>query len=168
MKIIKKSDGFTLIELLIGMTMMIILLGIAFQVLNTSIKAYQTNMAIANNKLIIRSAMNIITDELRYASAVTNPVFVANVPTASPPSTINYTLNNHQCSITLDSKTKTITIVSDASTYQIASGTVMSLGFARSGTHVNEVIVSITVNDNSFTGSPSTSLDTIVITSNLQ
>jgi Tfp pilus assembly protein PilW len=165
---ILNNRGLTLIELVIGMTIMIILLGAVFQILSVSLKSYQYNMAVANNKMIARNALNIITDELRYAVAVTEPTFVANVPTEPPTNLIRYTLNNHACNISLNQNTRTITIVSDTATNQIAMNTVTALSFSRSGQQESEIIISITINDGSYVGSPSTTLDTIVTLSNIR
>lgn len=162
------NRGFTLLELLIGMLIMTLLLGAIFQILTISIKTYQYNMALSHNKMEIRNAINQITDELRYATEITNPEFVNKQNPPNESSRIEYVANTQSCSIAIGTGGNANTIViSGVHPQTLANGMVQRLRFSRHSTVINEVTISITVNDHSFIGSPDTTLDTIVIIPNL-
>ncbi len=158
-----KNDGFTLIELLVGMLIMVILVSVAFQMLNMAYKTYQYNMAVTHNKMIIRNTMNQISDELRYADTVTFPVFPES---QLPERRITYTIGGVTGTIEFDDRTKTI-IINRITRTVLANGMTENTSFARDGALANAIIVTITINDGSYRNSPSTTIETVVYVSNL-
>ncbi len=158
-----KNDGFTLIELLVGMLIMVILVSVAFQMLIMAYKTYQYNMAVTHNKMIIRNAMNQISDELRYADTVTFPVFPES---QLPERSITYTIGGVNGTIRFDDEANAI-IINRITHTVLANGMTENITFARDGTLANAITVTIRVNDGSYRDSPSTTIETVVYVSNL-
>ena len=155
--LIHNNRGFSLVELLIGMGILAILMaGIAMS-FSTTTQSYQYNMSQGRNVMSTREVLNAISDELRYATAVS--VTVGNSVTI-PGSTITYTVNSSNRTITsaVGGTAGTYSIVINGKTVSVSN--LQSITFTYTAKKQMDIIVN--ENNAAYTNSPTMRTTTTV------
>ncbi|VBB09176.1 type iv pilin n-term methylation site gfxxxe [Lucifera butyrica] len=169
---LKNSKGFSLIELLVGMALLSIILAGIGEILSSSISAYQYSMEQGTNANNLRDVLAQITHEIRYATSITNPAFVASSKNTA--NRIDYTIvvngvtETHTISVGTGTDAHTLLINHNNGTIQrfainrIPSSA--SIIFTRDDTSKRKITVSLTLQDQAAQNAPVTTMTTDVVT----
>ena len=151
-------------ELLVGMAILAIILGSIATSMNSAMRSYQYNMSQGRNVMSTREVLNAISDELRYATAISvatgTPVTILDGST-----TVTYTVNSA-------ARTISATVGTPATTYNLViNGRTISVNNLRSitftRTAAKQLDISILENNASYTGSPTMTTVTTITMPNM-
>ena len=156
----KADSGFSLPEIMIGMMVLLLIFGAVTGFLSSGLKSSQYNLSKANSLSVARSAVNQIEEYARYANKIDSPT------TAS--------VSGHELQLeTSDAKVYHIYIAKDGNAQnaifidengsnikKIANGMIADGGivFSRDTNDITMIMIELTINDASFSGSPDTSI----------
>jgi hypothetical protein len=166
-RFIVNQNGIFLAELIVGMIVMVIIMGAIFGIMSATSKAYLYNSAQSSNIAGDRDILDTIDSEVRYADAITNPVFPSGKA-----SRIDYTVGVQTRSIytiTGNPATTSSLVIAYNGVVQrtIAINNVQSITFQRDISNTQLLTVSIQLNNNASSNSPSLSSSFIVIMPNM-
>jgi len=158
--------GISLVEVIIGMALMLIIIGPIASSLTAGIKSYQYNMAQNQNISSARESLNLIADELRYATEISILSSTSIIIPNKKNTKITYKVGDVSRTIYTvtgtPSTTNTLVIAYDGIVQKkIAVSALQSIAFTRD---TKKIIISAQLNNNSYTNSPiMTSLTTVVL-----
>ena len=156
----KSNSGFTLPEIMIGMMILLLILGAVTSLLSSGVMSSQYNLSKSNSLSVARSTINQIEDIARYANKIDSPT------------TASVSGNELQLE-TSDAKVYHIYIAKDGNAQnaifidengsnikKIANGMIADGGivFSRDTNDITMIMIELTINDASFSGSPDTSI----------
>lgn len=153
-KLLQNQLGISLVEVIVGIALMLIIIGPIVSSLTTGIKLYQYNMAQSRNITSARESLNIIADELRYA---TTPVIYDNYHG------ITYIVAGQNRKIYIGSGKDANTLIiehDEIISKKAATNTVKAITFRQD---TNKIIISLQLNDNSYTKSPELDLANVTV-----
>lgn len=167
--IIINQKGIFLAELIVGMIVMVIIMGAIFGIMSATSKAYLYNDAQSRNIAAARDILDTVTSEVRYAYKIDVPVF----PSGSG-SNITYYVGTdvnprHISTITGNSATTSSLVIDYNGTIKrtVAINNLKSIIFQRDASNTQLLTVSVQLNNNSYSNSPSLSPSTVVIMPNM-
>lgn len=162
--LLNKRRGFSLAELLAGMAILALVLAPIAMNFQFTTKVYQYNMSQGRNIMSTRDAVNALSDELRYATAVSVDLGkTVTLPDASSTS-ITYTVKDK------DNKevSRTISAAAGSPTTLTVNGKLLSINnlqsvtFARDASNGKIIRITIVENNAAYTGSPTLTTTTVL------
>lgn len=165
----KANAGFTLPEIMIGMMILLLIFGAVTGLLSSGLMSSQYNLSKANSLSVARSTINQIEDIARYANKIDSPT------TASGPlhelrlETSDGSV--YRIYIKIDDNAKNAIFIDKDSINikKMANGMIADNGivFSRDANDATMILIGVTINDASFSGSPNTSISSRVRLLNL-
>lgn len=156
-----KRRGFSLAELLIGMAILALVLAPIAMNFQFTTKVYQYNMSQGRNIMSTRDAVNALSDELRYATAVSVD---AGKTVTLPGTSITYTVNSASRTIFAAAGSPT-TLTVNGKTLSI--GNLQSVTFARDASNGKIMRITVVENNAAYSGSPTLTTTTVITMPNL-
>lgn len=156
-----KRRGFSLAELLIGMAILALVLAPIAMNFQFTTKVYQYNMSQGRNIMSTRDAVNALSDELRYATAVSVD---AGKTVTLPGASITYTVNGASRTISAAAGSPT-TLTVNGKTLSI--GNLQSITFARDASNGKIMRITVVENNAAYSGSPTLTTTTVITMPNL-
>lgn len=156
-----KRRGFSLAELLIGMAILALVLAPIAMNFQFTTKVYQYNMSQGRNIMSTRDAVNALSDELRYATAVSVD---AGKTVTLPGASITYTVNSASRTISAAAGSPT-TLTVNGKTLSI--GNLQSITFARDASNGKIMRITVVENNAAYSGSPTLTTTTVITMPNL-
>lgn len=156
----KADSGFTLPEIMIGMMILLLIFGAVTGFLSSGLMSSQYNLSKANSLSVARNAVNQIEEYARYANKIDSP-------TTSSVSGNELQLETSEGSVYRiyidkdDNAKNTIFIKKDSNIIKkLANGMIADDGivFSRDTNDPTMIMIELTINDASFSGSPDTSI----------
>lgn len=148
--------AMSLVELLVAMAVLCLVLAPIAMSLTGGMKAYRFNMAQSRNVMSTRELLNAISDELRYATAIS----VASGTTVTlPNATIAYTVGGQARTLyaTAGSSTNIYNFViayNGVAQKTISINNLQSVEFTHAAANPKMLDIAVKENDASYTGSP--------------
>ncbi|MEG6584230.1 prepilin-type N-terminal cleavage/methylation domain-containing protein [Dendrosporobacter sp. 1207_IL3150] len=158
-KILTNKKGFTLVELIVGMAIMVIILTGVLGIMRSSIQSYDFSKKRVYEAQQSRVAINAIIDDLRNATAITEPT------KGNTQDSITYTLNAANHTIELGSGQDEGRLMRDATA--MTSNIVTNISFARDAADGRIIAVRATLNSPDNRSSDEFVIETVVFASNL-
>jgi type II secretory pathway pseudopilin PulG len=163
-KFLREQSGFTVVELVIALTVTAIITVAVFAMMGAARRSAQHNFGQNYNLLAAKQALSRITDELRYANAMTTPANPGAVGTTTSPSA-TFTANGVTTKI-YQSAGKSLVIEHWSSggtlsdTLTLAKSMIQQLTFSRNGS--STINAALIVKDNIKAGNPAMNISSTV------
>lgn len=165
----KANAGFTLPEIIIGMMILLLIFGAVTGLLSSGLTASKYNLSKANSLSAARNAVNQIEEIARYASKIDSPTTSSGSGNELQLETSDGSVyrvyiakdNNEQNAIFIDKNSSNIKKLANG---MIANGGIV---FSRDTNDPTMLLIEVTINDASFSGSPNTSISSRVKLLNL-
>jgi prepilin-type N-terminal cleavage/methylation domain-containing protein len=160
--LILNNRGFSLVEVLVGMAILTIALAPISMAISAATKSYQYSMSQGRNVMSTREILNAISEELKYATAVS--LTVGNSVTI-PGSTLTYTVNSSSRTITSTAggTTGTYSLLINGKTVSISN--LQSITFTYTAT--KQMDITLNENNAAYTNSPTMTTTTTVAMPNI-
>ena len=157
-----KRRGFSLAELLIGMAILALVLAPIAMNFQFTTKVYQYNMSQGRNIMSTRDAVNALSDELRYATAVS--IDAGKTVILPDTTSITYTVNSASRTISAAAGSPT-TLTVNGKTLSI--GNLQSVTFARDASNGKIMRITVVENNAAYADSPTLTTTTVITMPNL-
>ena len=165
----KANAGFTLPEIIIGMMILLLIFGAVTGLFSSGLTAAKYNLSKANSLAVARNVVNQIEEEARYTGKIVSPTTDAGFgPTLQLENSDGSSV--YKVYITKDGNAQNaIFINKNGSIKNLANGMIADDGivFSRDTNDPTMLLIEVTINDASFSGSPNTSISSRVKLLNL-
>lgn len=156
-QLFQNQSGISLIEFLIGIAIMLIIIAPISNSLAAAINVYQYNMAQNQNLASAGLSVNLIADELRYATAFS---------ISADEDTIDYTVQSQNRRIYIGSGNDAKTLIIEHEGViikKVAAKTVQAIKFQQDADNFKKINITIQLNDHSYAKSPNLNLTNISV-----
>lgn len=156
----KAACGYTLPEIMIGMLIILLIFGAVTGLLSSGLMSSQYNLSKANSLSVARSTINQIEDIARYANKIDSPTTASDPPHELRLETSDGSV--YRIYIKIDDNAKNAIFIDKDSINikKMANGMVTDNGivFSRDENDATMILISVTINDASYNGSPDSSI----------